>query len=362
MPNIAYTSQHTDIEIPHGSRDHVIIPNTVKITFNLEFTSTDKARSFVNSVGRALVKKKVLILGSEDIDMINNSEIYETYKDLYLSEKQREERLLQGIQPVNGLKERLDAKKVDGIALILTNQENGIKKTYDNRFAIPLDFDFFKYPIYPYGFSENLMVRLELNSSKKVIFCTGDTLATYKLSNIFLEYDTIFNKPYAMAIDEMYVETSIPYTKVTSIHYQTLSKKGTTWKTDVNNLSVRSLQGLLLLFLDKHDDFANKYKDFYNPSIKKILVTINGMPHQLFRAGLQAREIHPELKKNFYKEHFNVTCEEFSTTKFVLWIDSRSSIDNKLYGSGRAVEKSGILLQIEKAPEVSSDLSYVLRV
>ena len=111
MPNIACTSQHTDIEIPHGSRDHVIIPNTVKITFNLEFTSTDKARSFVNNVGRALVKKKVLILGSKDIDMINNSEIYETYKDLYLSEKQREERLLQGIQPVNGLKERLDAKK-----------------------------------------------------------------------------------------------------------------------------------------------------------------------------------------------------------------------------------------------------------
>ena len=252
----------------------------------------------------------------------------------------------------------MDAKKKKNrcIALILTNQENGIKKTYDNRFAIPLDFDFFKYPIYPYGFRENLIIRLELNSSKKVIFCTGDTLATYKLSNIFLEYDAIFDKPYAMAIDEMYVETSIPYTKVTSIHYQALSKKGTTWKIDVNNLSVRSLQGLLLLFPNKHDDFANKYKDFYHPSIKKILVTINGMPHQLFTAGLQAREILPELNKNFYKEHSNVTCEEFLTRKFALWIDSRSSIDNKLHGSSRAVEKSGILLQIEKAPEVSGDL------
>ena len=29
MPNIAYPSQHTDIEIPHGSRDHVIIQDTV---------------------------------------------------------------------------------------------------------------------------------------------------------------------------------------------------------------------------------------------------------------------------------------------------------------------------------------------
>ena len=91
------------------------------------------------------------------------------------------------------------------------------------------------------------------------------------------------------------------------MHYQTLSKKDTTWKIDVNNLPVPSLQGLLLLFLDKRDDFANKNKEFYNPSIKKILVTINGMPHQLFATGLQAREIYPELKKHFHKENFHLT-------------------------------------------------------
>ena len=90
--------------------------------------------------------------------------------------------------------------------------------------------------------------------------------------------------------------TSILYTKVTSIHYQTLSKKDTTWKIDVNNLSVCSFQGLLLLFLVKRDYFANKNEEFYNPSIKKILTTINGMPHQLFATGLQARDIYSELK------------------------------------------------------------------
>ena len=57
MPNIAYPNQHIDIEIPHGSRDHVIIPDTVKITFNLDIESTDKARSVVNNVGMTLVKK-----------------------------------------------------------------------------------------------------------------------------------------------------------------------------------------------------------------------------------------------------------------------------------------------------------------
>ena len=55
---------------------------------------------------------------------------------------------------------------------------------------------------------------------------------------------------------------SIPYGKVTSIHYQTLSKKDTTWKIDANKLSVHSLQGVLLLFLDERDDFSNKNKEF----------------------------------------------------------------------------------------------------
>ena len=272
MPNIAQPNQNNDIEIPHRSRDHVIVPDTVKITFNLDTESTDKARSVVNNVGRALAKKKVLMLGSKDIDTINNSDIYDAYRDLYLSKKEREEKLLQGIQLGNGLK-ALITKKADSTALTVTTQENAIKKTFDKRFAILLDFDFFKHPVYPYGLEEDLIVRLELNSAEKVILCTGDTNATYKLSDISLDYDSIFDEPYATAIGEMYTGTSILYTRVTLIHYQTYSKKDTTWKTDVNNLSVRSLQGLLLLFLDKRDDFVNKNEENLNPSIKKILTT-----------------------------------------------------------------------------------------
>ena len=85
------------------------------------------------------------------------------------------------------------------------------------------------------------------------------------------------------------------------------------------------------------------------------------LPHQLLTSGLQARDIYQELKKYFYREHSNVTWEEFLTTKSRLWIDTCSSTDNTLHGSARAVEKSGILLQIEKAPETSNgDLTCYL--
>ena len=84
-PNIAYPGQQFKIKISKGSIDHVIVPNTLKITFDLEIKSTDKARSVVNNVGRILIKKDSL--RSKMIDVINNSCIYDAYKDLYLSKK-----------------------------------------------------------------------------------------------------------------------------------------------------------------------------------------------------------------------------------------------------------------------------------
>ena len=93
----------------------------------------------------------LLMFSSKDTDTINDLDIYDTYKDLYLSKKELEEKLLQGIQSANGLKARVGAKKSDGTALRVTTQENAFKKTFDKRFAIPLNFDFFRHPVYPYG-------------------------------------------------------------------------------------------------------------------------------------------------------------------------------------------------------------------
>ena len=194
-----------------------------------------------------------------------------TYKDLYLSKQEREEKLLQGIQSGTGLKVRVGATKADGTALTVTTEENAINKTVSNRFLIPLDFDFFKHPTYPYGLREDLVVRLELNSPEKILLASADTAATYKISDIALEYDAIFNLDYATMFDiDVYRETLIPYTKVTAVHHQALSKKNENWKIDINNLSVRSLQGLLLLFVDKQNDFANENEKFYNPRLKRF--------------------------------------------------------------------------------------------
>ena len=57
IPNIAYSNQHTAIEIPHGLRDHVVVPDTVKTTFNLDIVSTGKRLSINKNVVGPIVKK-----------------------------------------------------------------------------------------------------------------------------------------------------------------------------------------------------------------------------------------------------------------------------------------------------------------
>ena len=86
IPNIAYPGQHIDIEIPHGSTDHIIVPDAVKIMFNLDIELTDKTCRIANSVVRALVKKKVFMLGSKDIDTnidTNSTQVFMTRTSVF---------------------------------------------------------------------------------------------------------------------------------------------------------------------------------------------------------------------------------------------------------------------------------------
>ena len=74
------------------------------------------------------------------------------------------------------------------------------------------------------------------------------------------------------------------------------------------------------MIFDKHDDFAYTNEEFYKPTVKNVLTTINGMPHQHFAAGIRVRDIYPELDNYFYKYYLwhGVTWEEFLTTEFRL--------------------------------------------
>lgn len=71
----------------------------------------------------------------------------------------------------------------------------------------------------------------------------------------------------------------IPLTKVILMQK---TDKDTILKIGVVNLSFRLLHDFLLLFIDKRDQVSSKNKKLYNLIIKKGLISINDIPHQLF--------------------------------------------------------------------------------
>lgn len=98
--------------------------------------------------------------------------------DLYLNKKEHEQKLFHRMQPANGFKTQAGTENGDGSSTTVTTQENAKKKTFGKRLVVPLDFNFFKHPVYPYGVKKYLIVCLIINSSEKVTFCSGDTAAT----------------------------------------------------------------------------------------------------------------------------------------------------------------------------------------
>ena len=159
--------------------------------------------------------------------------------------------------------------------------------------------------MYCYGIRENLLVKFELISSEKVVLQSGDNAATYKLSDCSLEYGVLFEEPHPTEIGELYAgTTSILYNKVTSIHYQTLSEKETEWKINVNNLSVHSLQGLLLLFLDKRSAYANKHKEMLQAYHQKSFSSNRWHASSAFCCWRTSQRILPRAEKVLLQRAF----------------------------------------------------------
>lgn len=99
-----------------------------------------------------------------------------------------------------------------------------------------------------------------------LVLCSEDIVPTSKFSDISLQYDATFDGGYATTmwiacsnkVSSMYQGDINPLTDAIGIIY-------------ISNMFVCSLQGLMLLILDKRDDFCNKNEEFYNCSIKKVL-------------------------------------------------------------------------------------------
>ena len=279
------------VRFPDLKENQVIIPSTTKLTFNISLVGTVVNRTLVGNLGRNIIRKLVVKLEGNEIISTDDYDVLYSYYDCWKCKTERLNAVFQGIvesdgQTENAIKHRINAGNKANDA-----KDQTVASIFNNHFCIPLDFEILEssLPLYQYGLGSRLTYELTFANYSDVIR-SMDTDATYTISNISLEFDTIINASLASQIRTEYMKSSILYDRILRAHIIQLDKSDTSFSVDINSPS-KSLKGVLLKFTQERSatKFARNTKEFYNPKIMKVEVTVEGVPNELYAQNMEYR-------------------------------------------------------------------------
>ena len=350
------------VSVPKLHAEEVIVPGTLALLFDLDLKITGgHANNYlVQNVSRALIDHFVVKYAGTTIQDTNGYDIYEIFKDLFLSVDEREEMLLEGIQTTKLNKIRSDAgdKATSG-----ADTENALKGVYKNKYKINLDHQILtdQGVFYPQALYNDLTFELTLAPAAQVVRGSDTTKLVYKLKNIQLEYEVIRSKSLAD-------DTSSTYSYGKEFAYDYVMReqvvdvnRGTDGRLNIRvNPQRRSLKGLLLLFIVPYTAGARDSEHYLNPDITKVHVTVNGSPNRAYNEGITGIDMWREASRFFRTkskkssgayDRPNMSLAKYLTgNKFGPFIDLRSMADTILHGSGQRLvnTQDGIQLTIER--------------
>ena len=365
------------VRFPDLKENQVIIPSTTKLTFSITLAGKDVNRTLVGNLGRNIIRKLVVKPEGNEIISIDDYDVLYSYYDCWKCTNERLNAVFQGIveadgQPENAIKHWINAGNKADVVNDIT-----VASIFNNRLCIPLDFEIVEssLPLYQYGLGSCLTYELTFANYSNVIKAT-DTDATYTISNISLEFDTIINASLASQIRTEYMKSSILYDRILRAGIIPLNNSDTSFSVDINSPS-KSLKGVLLIFTKERSatKFTRDTEEFFNPKITKVEVTMEEVPNELYAQDMEYRHQYDEIVKHFAEGQLkeagaiqkdlqlhNVNIASYYTDKYALWLDFRTIDDNRLDGSGRRLENTseGIRLQITKEAGASAKLSCYL--
>ena len=343
------------VRFPDLKENQVIIPGTTKLTFNITLVGTDVNTTLVGNLGRNIIRKLVVKLEGNEIVSSDDYDVLYSYYDFWKCKTERLNAVFQGIVEADGQTENAIRHRINATNKTNDAKDQTVASIYDNRFCIPLDFEILEssLPLYQYGLGSRLTYELTFADYSNVIKST-DPDATYAISNISLEFDTIINASLASQIRTEYMKNSILYDRILRARIIQLNKSDTSFLVDINSPS-KSLKGVLLIFTQERSatKFARDTEEFYYPKITKVEVTVEGVPNELYAQNMEYRHQYNEIVKHFGEGRLkeagaiqkdlqlhNVNIASYYTDKYVLWLDFRTIDDNRLHGSGRRLENT----------------------
>ena len=252
------------VRFPDLKENQVIIPSTTKLTFNISLAGKDVNRTLVGNLGRNIIRKLVVKLEGNEIISIDDYDVLYSYYDCWKTATERRNAIFQGIVEAEGQTENAIKHRINATDKANNAKDQTVVSIYDNRFCIPLDFEILEtsLPLYQYSLGSCLTYELTFADYSDVIKST-DPDATYTISNISLEFNTIINASLASQIRTEYMNSSILYNRILRARIISLNKSDTSFSVDINSPS-KSLKGVLLIFTQERSatKFAQDTEEF----------------------------------------------------------------------------------------------------
>ena len=188
-------------------------------------------RTLAGNLGRNIIKKLVVKLEGNEIISTDDYNVLYSYYDCWKCTNERFNAVFQGIVEVDSQTENAIKHRINSGDKANNAKDQTVASIYDNRFCIPLDFEILEssLPLYQYVLGSHLTYELAFAGYSDVIK-SMDPDATYTISNISLEFDTI-----ASQIRTEYMKSSILYDRILRARIIQLNDSDTSFSVDINS-------------------------------------------------------------------------------------------------------------------------------
>ena len=126
------------VHVPKLNQNEVLVPGSLGLRFDIDLTGGHANNHLVQNVSRALVSKMAVKFAGTTLQDTNGYDLFKIYEDLFLSQEQRDDMVLEGIQSDNLNKIRCNAgdKPTSGVAT-----ENKLNENFGTKYVIWLDHE-----------------------------------------------------------------------------------------------------------------------------------------------------------------------------------------------------------------------------
>ena len=203
-PNKASLTETLYVSVPKLNENEVIVPGSFSCSSTSTWMAgTSTTSSYVPNVTRALVDKLVVKYAGTILQDTVGYDIFKIWEDLFLSQKERDNMLLEGIQSEDLCKIRsgVGDKKTSSVAA-----ENKLNKVYGTKYRIRLDHQILTDHgvFYPQALYNDLVSELTLAPATQVVKGSDPSQLKYKLTNIQLEYEMMRSRTLAADAKSVY--------------------------------------------------------------------------------------------------------------------------------------------------------------